>query len=412
MVVTAESTLVTQAQAGDRSAFSALYDTYLPKIYDFALGMLRNRSDAEDVTSDTFLKAVERLHTLKEPDAFRGWLYTIARNIALSLVESRKRAVPTGEYDEYASAHNTALMPEPEQALESEELRELVWDAAATLNPRDFQVFELTVRHGLSSAEIAPILDVRPAYAYILVNRLKGSVEEALETVLLTKTGRPACAELDALVTEYGEDATPRLRKAVVRHAKSCATCVETKKTRASVPAILAGMAFAAPSAAFASELASKIDQAWPPASGGGTGSGNGSGDGGSKLAHLVGVGAFVALVVSSIVSLAAAPVDDADRFDTVPVFVETAPETPEPTEASTPEPTRAPIADRPVRTAAPAGPQNTPLVVIIDEGGDGGTVDTGDEEDGNDGGFTRPTQPPQEPDPTQPPKTSDPRPQ
>jgi RNA polymerase sigma factor (sigma-70 family) len=396
MVVATERALVTQAQAGDRVAFASLYDTYLPKIYDFALGMLRNRADAEDVTSDTFLKAVERLGSLKEPEAFRGWLYAIARNSALSLIESRKRAVPTAEHDEYAAAHEVAVLPDPEVRAESEELRTLVWDAAATLNPRDYQVFELTVRHGLSSSDIAPILGVRPAYAYILVNRLKGSVEEALETVLLTRTGRGACPGLDSLITQYGEDATPRLRKAVSRHAKSCEACAQTKKTRASVPALLAGMAFAAPSAAFAAELASKIDEAWdrtPPA---------GPSSGGAALGGMVGAIATVVLFTTMLLGVAAAPVDHAEAPRVAPAV-----ETAEPTAEPTPDATEAPPVDRPRRSSGPTAtpaPQDTPIVVIIDEGGDGDNVDTRDEEDGNDAPTTpprqtaTPTQPPAKP--------------
>jgi RNA polymerase sigma factor (sigma-70 family) len=394
MVVATESALVTQAQAGDRTAFGALYDTYLPKIYDFALGMLRNRSDAEDVTSDTFLKAVERLGSLKEPEAFRGWLYAIARNSALSLIESRKRAVPTAEHDEYASAHETAVLPDPEMRAESHEMRELVWDAAATLNPRDFQVFELTVRHGLSSAEIAPILGVRPAYAYILVNRLKGSVEEALETVLLTRTGRADCEELDGLVAAYGAEATPRLRKAVARHAKSCAACTETKKTRASVPALLAGAAFAAPSAAFAAELASKIDELWdrtPPSSSSSSGTGG--------LGGVTGAIATVVFVVTGLVGVAAAPVHEADVPEAATPVVEKAKPTDEPT--PTAEPTDAPVAQQPrttFRPAATVAPERTPTVVIVDETDN--DVDTGDDQENND-----PTLPPQQtPRPTKPP--------
>ena len=404
MVVVAEAEVVRAAQDGDRAAFGELYNTYLPKIYDFALGMLRNKADAEDVTSDTFLKTVERLGTLKEPEAFRGWLYTIARNSALSLIETRKRAVPTADHDEGASTLDTAVMPDPETGAESDELRELVWDAAATLNPRDFQVFELTVRHGLSSSEIAPILGVRPAYAYILVNRLKGSVEEALETVLLTRTGRTDCSELDSLVVAYGEEPTARMRKAVARHAKDCTICVETKRSKASVPVVLAGMAFAAPSAAFAAELAAKIDEAWPPSSTGGSNGSGSDGGAGRTLSQLAGFTAAVIVVAGTFVGLSARPINDAAPLDMAPV-VEASESTPKP--KKTAKPTEAPVDQpvtgprEPVATPAPV-PANTPTVVIVD-GSDSGTVDTGDENENDTVRTPPPTQPDPEPDPGKP---------
>ena len=305
MVVASEADIVRRAQAGDRSAFAELYDAYLDKIYDFALGMLRNRADAEDVTSDAFLKAVERLGSLKDPDAFRGWLYTIARNSALNVVESRKRAVPTAEQDETATTafSEASLLYEPEEQVASREMRELLWDAAAALSPKDAQVFELTVRHGLSSAEIADVLGVRPAYAYILVNRLKDSVAEALETVVLVKTGRSTCGELNVLVSKHGDETTPRARKAVARHAKGCATCTYTKETRANIRALLAGTAFAAPLPAFAAELAAKIDEAWldvMPTPGGG------SGAGGRRVARTAGIVAGVIVLTAATVGATA----------------------------------------------------------------------------------------------------------
>ncbi len=267
MEVALEADVVRRAQAGDRSAFAQLYDTYMPKIHDLALGVLRNRTDAEGATSDTFLKAVERLPSLKNADAFRGWLYTIARNSALDVIESRKRAGQTAVQDETATPDpmlsGASLLGEPDAEMMQRELRELMWDAAATLNPRDSQVFELAVRHGLGSAEVADVLGMRLAYASILVSRLKASVGEALEAIVLSRAGRIDCAELDALLVRYGEAMDSRTRKAVNRHATSCAVCVETKRTKTSVPALLARTAFAAPSAASAAELAAKIDEAW-----------------------------------------------------------------------------------------------------------------------------------------------------
>jgi RNA polymerase sigma factor (sigma-70 family) len=407
MVVATESEVVSRARSGDRAAFGILYDTYLPKIYDFALGMLRNRADAEDVTSETFLKCVERLGTLKDPEAFRGWLYTIARNSALSLIESRKRAVPTAEHDEEATVAATGqAMPDPEARAESDELRDLVWDAAATLNRRDYQVFELTVRHGLSSAEIAPILDVRPAYAYILVNRLKGSVEEALEAVLLTRTGRTECAALDRLVDVYGSEATPRLRKAVARHANDCAACGQTKRTKASVPALLAGTAFAAPSAAFAAELSAKIDRAWPPTAPPG---GGGSGMGGSALSNLVGAGLIVAaLSIGTIGATAQRTLDPNDDIaEVAPAVEEKDVSEPKKEKDEPPPPEREPSApQRPSDPDPGPQPQNTPIVVVVDgSSGDQGDVEVSNESD-DEPPPTEPTDPPvEDPPPKRPPK-------
>lgn len=101
-VTTDEEDLVTRAQGGDRDAFLALYETYSTPIYDFCLRMLRNRADAEDVTSEVFLRAMERLGSLRDHGAFKGWLYTVARNAALSQIEARGKVSPVAEHIETA----------------------------------------------------------------------------------------------------------------------------------------------------------------------------------------------------------------------------------------------------------------------------------------------------------------------
>jgi len=350
-----ESELVRRAQAGDRQAFGALYDAYLTPIYDFSLSMLRNRSDAEDVTSETFLKAVERMGSLKDPSAFKGWLYQIARNSSLDLIESRKKAVPVAEHFESARTADAITMPDPEARAEAEEARALLGSAAAALNPRDYSVYELVVRHGMSSAELAEALDVRQPYAYILMNRLKGSVEEALEATLLAKTSRSDCAELDAVLARVGDAPSPRMRKAVLRHAKSCDVCSENKRTRASVPALLSGMAFAAPSAAFAGELTSKIDAHWTTH---GPGSGTGSGGGGThNLARFVAGGAIVVVLSALVVGAGA------QRTINHPEEIPSSTPAAEVEEEATPTPAlEQPRTRRPVTTPAPA---RTPLIII-----------------------------------------------
>jgi RNA polymerase sigma factor (sigma-70 family) len=251
------------------------------------------------VTSETFLRVVEGLSGLRDPAAFKGWLYAIARNAALRSIDQRKRAVPVDEHDESAATVQTSAVPTPETRTEQTELRALFDKAASTMSERDRTVYDLAVRHGLSSAEIARALDVRPAYAYILVNRLKTSVTEAVEAAALARVGRDACAALAGLVQGSDVD-SPRLRKAVARHARTCKACAETKRRRASLPAMFEGVAFAQPGASFAASLAARIDEAWDkrPTSGPGAAS--------AALGGVIGGLAIVLVLAVSVTGLAA----------------------------------------------------------------------------------------------------------
>ncbi len=263
-----ESEVVRLAQAGDRSAFDHLYELYLPKIFDYTLSMLRNRADAEDATSETFLVAVERMGDVRDPAAFKGWLYTIARNAALKIVDSRKRMTPTDDYTDDAAAYAAAPLPVGEERAEFTEMRELFDQAASTLSEKERTVYELAVRHNMSSAEIGKVLGVRPAYAYILVNRLKTSMSEAAEAVLLARVGAERCPEL-ARVLQGVDPVSSRGRKAVARHARTCDICEDTKRRRASLPVLMQGVAYAEPGHHFRRQMREKIDAKW---SGAGTG--------------------------------------------------------------------------------------------------------------------------------------------
>lgn len=373
------------ARQGDREAFTALYDRYVGRIHDFAFGMLRNREDAEDVTSQTFLKAVERIEGLREPAAFTGWLYGIARNAALDLIDKRKREGVMPEHTELmrpAFAEASPGPPSPEATVEGADLEGLVREATATLNPRDQTVFEMTVRHGLGSAEVAEALGVKTSHAYVLVNRLKDSVDTALGVVVLARAGRRDCDELDGVVAGYGEERSPKMRKAVTRHLKGCETCQGTRARYASLEALVQGVAHAEPRPEFIEALRGRIRSA-PTGSQLGEGTGMDALDSarrGMVVSSVVGV-----LVLGAVFGIARPVGVEPTPPPSAPAVAEISVS---PTPASSPEatsdaePTSAPRR-RPAQQGDPGSaplPTATPLVVILTPGLDAGDDRTTDD--------------------------------
>ena len=86
-----EGHLVSALQTGQRAAFTALYDAYSPALFGVILRLVRDQEIAEDLLQDTFIKIWTHRHTY---DPHQGrlytWLVTIARNIALDELRSRK----------------------------------------------------------------------------------------------------------------------------------------------------------------------------------------------------------------------------------------------------------------------------------------------------------------------------------
>jgi RNA polymerase sigma-70 factor (ECF subfamily) len=93
---TRDALLVAQAKAGDRSAMAELHTRYKRMIHAILLARVPNQQ-ADDLAQDVFCHAIAKLHTLRTPAAFGGWLAMIARNRA---TDFHRRARPTSELDE------------------------------------------------------------------------------------------------------------------------------------------------------------------------------------------------------------------------------------------------------------------------------------------------------------------------
>lgn len=91
-----EAATVRAAQAGDESAFTALYRKYARVVHCILLSRLP-ASEVEDLVQEVFLTALKRLKSLREPAAFAGWIASIARNRATDHLRS---FVPQEEVDE------------------------------------------------------------------------------------------------------------------------------------------------------------------------------------------------------------------------------------------------------------------------------------------------------------------------
>src|SRR5215472_14560597 len=79
-----ERELIAGAQAGDESAFAALFERHKRVVYSLSLRILRVPADAEDVTQDVFLLLFRKISMFRGESAFSTWLYRLTANAALS----------------------------------------------------------------------------------------------------------------------------------------------------------------------------------------------------------------------------------------------------------------------------------------------------------------------------------------
>lgn len=149
--------LVERAQAGDAEAFGQIYDRYLDTVFRFIYFRVGNRQLAEDLTSDTFLRALKRIGSFtwqgRDPGA---WLVTIARNLVADHFKSGRYRleVTTGDVLD-ADREDRGPEGSPEAAVVDHITNVALLTAVKQLNPEQQECIVLRFLHGFSVAETA-----------------------------------------------------------------------------------------------------------------------------------------------------------------------------------------------------------------------------------------------------------------
>lgn len=148
--------LVHAAQDGDRSAFARLYDKYVDVVFRYVLFRVGDRELAEDVTSETFLRALRRIESVSYQGRDVGaWFVTIARNLVLDHVKSSRfrLEVATAEVDDTKPADSG-----PEQQVLSKVTRTALLECVRQLGDDQRECIVLRFLQGLSVAETAKVM--------------------------------------------------------------------------------------------------------------------------------------------------------------------------------------------------------------------------------------------------------------
>ncbi|MFN8590311.1 MAG: sigma-70 family RNA polymerase sigma factor [Thermomicrobiales bacterium] len=138
---------------GDPRAFAPLYRRYFDPVYRYCYRRLGSPEAAADATAHVFAKALAALPRYREESSsFRSWLFTIAHNVIVDDLRSRR---PTSSLE--TAAHVAARDPSPEDVALSEEAGRTVRALLAALPPDQRQILELRLA-GLTGPEIAAVL--------------------------------------------------------------------------------------------------------------------------------------------------------------------------------------------------------------------------------------------------------------
>jgi RNA polymerase sigma-70 factor (ECF subfamily) len=186
--------LVARAQAGELDAFEALANRYEQRVYALALRMLRHQQDAEDVTQQTFLSALENLGGFRGDASFATWLLRIATHAALKVIRKQKGldTISLEEATAEPDGYDTIPHPEyiadwrhsPEQLVQKNEIQRLLDEALAKLDEKHRLVFLLRDVEGLSVKETAEALGLSEANTKVRLLRARLQLREQLTRTL------------------------------------------------------------------------------------------------------------------------------------------------------------------------------------------------------------------------------------
>jgi RNA polymerase sigma factor (sigma-70 family) len=221
-----DSEVVASIVAGDPNGLAAAYDQYAAALYAYCCTLLHEPADAADAVQDTFVIASSRLAGLRDPERLRPWLYTVARNECLRRLRYRRAMAPLDEMADGADlADETDVSGEAERA----DLRALLRTAIGGLNAAEREVIGLQLAQGLDIGEVAAVLGVSRNHAHSLLSRARTQLEASLGVILVGRTGRSECAELDGILRDWDGNLTAALRKRVHRHIGECHVCTQRR---------------------------------------------------------------------------------------------------------------------------------------------------------------------------------------
>jgi RNA polymerase sigma-70 factor (ECF subfamily) len=202
--------LLAQRPRTDR-AFERLYKRHVGDVYRYALAVMRNPADAEDVTQTTFLNAYRSyVEKGNRPEKPQNWLIAIAHNVCRQRFrQSARRPSEVAFEDDIADTIVDDEAPSGEDIRRA--LSHLAFNQRAALVMRELE--------GRSYAEIAEILDVSTSAVETLIFRARRALREQLE-------GSLTCGEAEFAISRQLDGRLPRPERGQLRaHLRECPEC-------------------------------------------------------------------------------------------------------------------------------------------------------------------------------------------
>ena len=168
-----DENLIIRMASNDGAAFRELYQQTSGVVYGFAMSILRNKHDAEDVMHDAFIKIHSSAVTYKPSGNPMAWILTIVRNLCLNRIRAGKVCEELPEYDDLSGTSNDSETMLDRMVLET---------AMNVLDAEERQIVILHAMTGFKHREIAEILDLPTGTILSKYNRALKKIRKEMES--------------------------------------------------------------------------------------------------------------------------------------------------------------------------------------------------------------------------------------
>lgn len=184
--MTTEAILIEQLKHGDETAFKELIDQWKDMVYNTALGIVQNETEAEDLTQDVFIKVYEKISSFKGDSKLSTWIYRITVTTALDFLRRQKRKKRWGTLQSVFREGEGEPPPiadfhHPGVALDNKERSAILFGAIGRLPENQKAAYVLHKLEGLSYKEISEVLKTSVSAVESLMSRATGNLKKYLE---------------------------------------------------------------------------------------------------------------------------------------------------------------------------------------------------------------------------------------
>jgi len=152
-----DSDLAGKVKTGEKNAYQELFERYSPRIYQFSLSYLKNKSDAEELVQDVFLKIWEKRETLDQSKNIESFIFKVAVNTIYDFIRHKNIE---NAFNDFARANFETDSNNTWHTVIFDEMTANLKELVAKLPEQQQKIFQLSKEEGLASEEIAEKLNL------------------------------------------------------------------------------------------------------------------------------------------------------------------------------------------------------------------------------------------------------------